>query len=123
MGGVREAAKMLSGMDKASQERILHEIAVKDPEMAIAIRANMVIFDDLVHATEKMMAELLQEINIDEFALALRLGSKELVAHVLNCVSSRVAQDIKDIVQGPPQPAIEVQKAMSKIMASTTSLT
>ena len=116
VGGVREAAKMLSGMDKASQERILLDIAKQDPQMAEAIRMNMVVFDDLVHLSGKMMAELLQEVSIDDFALALRMGSKELVAHVLSCVSSRVAKDIQGVVAGAPKPASEVQNAHERIM-------
>lgn len=115
-GGVKEAAKMLAGLDLISQARVLKDIAKQDPEMAEKIRLNMVTFEDLKHTTVKMLQELLREVSIDDFALALRLGSDELKSHILGNVSSSMRSDIEEILLGPPQLANKVQEAVDKIM-------
>ena len=55
-------------------------------------------------------------IAIDDLALALRLGSKALRLHVLDCVSNNVKRDILDVLDGPPKQVTTVQEAQERVM-------
>ncbi len=115
-GGIEEAAKMLAGLDRKGRENVLEIIAKKDPEMAKSLRKNMVTLEDLRYLTVKMLQELLRDIDINDLALALRISSDELKAHILQNVSSSLRKDIEDVLLGPPQSVSNVDEATDKIM-------
>ncbi|MBT7608415.1 MAG: hypothetical protein HN576_01580 [Bacteriovoracaceae bacterium] len=115
-GGIKEAAKMLSGLDGAAQERVLVDIAKRDPAMAEKLRKNMITFEDLQLLTVKMLVELLQEIDIQDLALGLRIASSELKEFVLNNVSKNIRNEIEDVLLGPPKSVAQVNQSIEKIM-------
>jgi flagellar motor switch protein FliG len=115
-GGIKEAAKILSGLDGTAQERVLTEIAARDPEMAEKLRKNMITFEDLQYLTVKMLVELLQEIDLQDLALGLRIGSSELKESVLKNVSNNMKKEIEDVLLGPPKSVSEVNQSIEKIM-------
>lgn len=115
-GGLEAAAKMLAGLDPQSQERILQDIATKNPQMAQALRESMVTFDDLQFLSVKMLQELLREIDIKDLALGLRIGCPELKNKVLSNVSKGLRSEIEDVLLGPPRPVEQVQEAVAKVM-------
>ena len=114
--GLKQAIEMLKGLDLASQQSLLAEIARKDPEMAIKLKKNLITFDDLEFLTIDMMKRLLKDISLDVFGLALRGASKQTVIHILNMFSTNMKQDIEEILKGRPRPLEEVLEAQNKIM-------
>lgn len=115
-GGVQGAVELLQGLDPRSQKRILADIAKQDPAMAELIKKNLVRFEDLIHLTEKMMAELLREVDFKDLALGLRLASEELKNHFRSQVSSSMAKEIDDVLLGPPQSVSRVEEAIERVM-------
>lgn len=115
-GGLKAAADMLSGMDREGQERILADIAKKDPQMAEALRKTMVTFEDLQYLTVKMIVELLREIDIQDLAKGLRISSDTLKSHFLNNVSKSMRADIEDILLGPPISVTKVNESIENVM-------
>ncbi len=115
-GGLKAAADMLSGMDREGQERILTDIAKKDPQMAEALRKTMVTFEDLQYLTVKMLVELLREIQIEDLARGLRISSDTLKSHILTNVSKSMQKDIEDILLGPPIAVSKVNESVEKVM-------
>ena len=115
-GGIEEAAKMLAGLDREGRENVLNIIAKKDPTMAENLRKNMVTLEDLKYLTVKMLQELLRDIEIGDLALALRISSDELKAHILQNVSSSLRKDIEDVLLGPPQSVSNVNEAADKVL-------
>ncbi len=69
--GFKSAVEMLQGLDLASQQSLIADIARRDPEMAVKLKQSLVTFDDLQYLTVSMMKRLLQEINLDDLGLAL----------------------------------------------------
>lgn len=114
--GFKQAIEMLQGLDLASQQSLLADIARRDPEMAIRLKQNLVTFDDLQYITVSMMKRLLQEIDIDVLGLALRGASKELTNHLLEMFSTNMKRDIQDTLQGKPRALNDVLDAQRKIM-------
>ncbi|MCO4794391.1 MAG: hypothetical protein KC493_11795 [Bacteriovoracaceae bacterium] len=115
-GGIKAAAEMLSGLDREGQERILLDIAKKDPKMAEELRKTMVTFEDLKYLTVKMISELLREIDVDDLARGLRTASQEMKSHILSNVSSSIQKDIESILLGPPLSVNKVNESVEKVM-------
>jgi flagellar motor switch protein FliG len=114
--GFKQAIEMLQGLDLATQQTVLSDIARKDPELAIKLKQNMVTFDDLQYLTMAMMKRLLQDIDLDTLGLALRGANKETVNHLLGMFSTNMKRDIEDVLKGRPRPLSEVMDAQKKIM-------
>lgn len=114
--GLKQAIEMLQGLDLAAQQSLLADIARRDPEMAIKLKANMVTFDDLQFLTVSMMKRLLQDVQLDDLGLALRGAGREVSDHILGMFSSGMKRDIEDILKGKPRPLSEVLEAQKKIM-------
>lgn len=114
--GFKQAIEMLQGLDLASQQSLIADIARRDPEMAVKLKQNLVTFDDLQYITVAMMKRLLQEIDIDVLGLALRGASKELTNHLLDMFSTNMKRDIQDTLQGKPRSLNDVLDAQRKIM-------
>lgn len=115
-GGVKEAAKMLSALSMVERERILVDIAKKDPQMAELLKQNLITFEDLRFITVKMLVELLREINLNDLALGLRLASVELRKHILENVSSSIREEIQSVLNGKLRPVSEVEESVEKVM-------
>jgi len=115
--GIKQAIEMLQGLDLATQQSVLAEIARKDPEMAIKLKSQLVTFDDLRYLTVSMMKRLLKEIDLDVLGLALRGANRELTDHLLNMFSTNMKRDVEDYLKGRPRPLSEVLEAQQKIMA------
>jgi len=114
--GRKEAAKMLSGLDRENRQRVLENISKNDPDLGEWLKNNIVEFEDLRHMTTNMLAEFIREIKIDDLGLALRISTKELQSFFLNNLSRGSKRDIQDILEGPPQPKKKVDEAKENIM-------
>lgn len=115
-GGVKAAAQMLAGLKGAERERLLKIISDKNPEMAQTLRENLVSFEDLIHITPKMMVDFLRQVKVEDFALALRLASNELKAHILKMLPSGIKKQVEEVLLGPPQLVSKAQEARDKVM-------
>lgn len=114
--GKEEAAKILSGLPPENRAAVMELLAQKDPLLLEELKKNMVVFEDLVYLTTKMLQNLLREIKLDDLGLGLRMGSEELKEHILSNVSSRMKKDILETLQGPPREVTLVQEATERIM-------
>lgn len=74
-GGVRGIAEMLNLMDDESRERLLANVAQRDPSLADNIRKQMFVFEDLTKLGPLAMQTLLREIPHQILVLALRNAS------------------------------------------------
>jgi len=116
IGGVQAAAKMLAGLDPKNRERVLGEIAARDPNMAEALKQSMVTFEDLQFVTIKQLQELLREIKLPDLALGLRAATKELKDHFYSILPKSLCRELDDVLLGAPQPLEKVLEAQEKVM-------
>ncbi len=115
-GGPKEAARMMALLDPESRKRIMGELEARDPKTAQVVRSLMVTLDDLQFLSLRMLQELLQLISLKELGLALRRASSELQRHLLSQLSIRMQEEVREILQGPPQPKIIVEEAEKKLL-------
>ena len=116
VGGFKQALDMLSQLDHENAQRLLADIAKKDPELAQLLNRELVTLEDLKFISTKMLVELFREIELSDMGMALRIGSEELKTYILNNISSGMAREIKDILEGPPQQRNKVNEAIERIM-------
>jgi flagellar motor switch protein FliG len=114
--GFKSAIEMLQGLDLASQQALLADIARRDPEMAVKLKQSLITFDDLQFLTVSMMKRLLQDVDLNVLGLALRGANKELSEHLLGMFSTNMRRDVEDVLKGKPRPLSDVLEAQRKIM-------
>ena len=114
--GFKAALEMLQALDLSAQQTLLADIARKDPEMAIRLKANLTTFDDLQYLTPAMMAKLWPETHINDWGLALRGSTLEVKNHILSLLSKNNRADVDELLKNKPQPLKEVLEAQKRIM-------
>lgn len=107
---------MLNGLSPTQRESVLKLMADKDPQMAEFLKSHLINFEDLKLISQKMLAELLQEIKLDDLALGLRGGSDNLKSFILDNVSQSTKDQIIDVLDGPPRKLSDVEAAIDKVM-------
>lgn len=114
--GFKAALELLQGLDLASQQSLLADMARQDPEMAIKLKAKLVTFDDLQFLTQAMMGKLWNKTLLQDWGLALRGSSLEVKNHVLSLLSKNNRADIEELLKGKPRALSEVMDAQKNIM-------
>lgn len=117
VGGVETVIALFKHMDSASRSRELDALYDRDPDLAAQVQAGLRNFDDLLQFPDEDIQVLLSKIERDQLALALRGGSEEVLTKIMQLVSARVADDLKErISSGKPQPVRDVEAARNEIM-------
>ena len=117
LGGVKAITEMLVHMALREQDKLLENVAKRDPALVERIRAEMFRFDDFVHLSPRQMQLLVREIQPDRLALALRGVPEELQAHFFSSMSKRAAEALREDLEAlGPQKASLVATAQGEVM-------
>jgi flagellar motor switch protein FliG len=115
--GIQSVAEMMNLMDEESRERLMKDLAQRDPEVAEAIRNKMFVFENLLGIPSKAMQTLIRETPQLKLALVLRGLSDELKAKVFSNISERARTQLEeDIDQLGPQPLSKVEEARREMI-------
>ena len=116
LGGTREAAKILQGARKITEQRVMPKLFKLDREIARAIEEQMFIFENLLDLDDKNLGTLIRNIDGEILTRALKGIDEAQRARFLGCMSARAADGIRDEMEarGPMKLAdvLEAQKAM-----------
>ena len=119
LGGTREAAKLLQGARKATEQRVMPKLFKMDKDTAKAIEEAMFVFDNLLELDDKNLGTLIRNIDGDILVRALKGVDEAARSRFLGCMSARAADGIRDEMEarGPMKLAevLEAQKAMIQI--------
>ena len=119
LGGTREAAKILQGARKATEQRVMPKLFKIDKDVAKAIEEAMFVFDNLLDLDDKNLGTLIRNIDGDILSRALKGVDEAARGRFLGCMSARAADGIRDEMEarGPMKLAevLEAQKAMIAI--------
>ncbi|MGH9488404.1 MAG: flagellar motor switch protein FliG [Terriglobales bacterium] len=94
--GVKAVADILNRTEVATAKMVLETIEQSDPAMALSIRDLMFTFEDLVSVPEASLREWLSSMDKRTLALALKGAPSDLRTHVLQAISSRAADMLKE---------------------------
>ncbi|MBO9533292.1 MAG: flagellar motor switch protein FliG [Solirubrobacteraceae bacterium] len=121
--GVDQLAAILQGAGRATERQVLEGLEAVDPELAEAVRAKMFTFEDMVKLTDKDLQLVLRDIDGKDLVLALRGVPEELMARVVENMSQRAAETLKeDLEMQPPQKRAVVEEAQTKVVAAIRAL-
>jgi flagellar motor switch protein FliG len=95
-GGVPAVAEMLNVADRATERELLDNLAKDTPELVDEIRRLMFVFEDISKFTDKDIQTIMKNVETTQWALALKTASEELKNKVLNNMSERGAETLRE---------------------------
>ncbi len=121
--GYKAVAELLNLLAQGESKGILEEIEQKEPNVAIAIRALMFTFEDLLTVPQQGIRELVGAADKKILAMALKGGKENVKAHLFAAMSSRAAEMLKEDmeVMGPVRSK-DVNAAQQELLATAKRL-
>jgi flagellar motor switch protein FliG len=121
--GVSGVADMLNHMGAKDRQRMLAELAKRDPNLTAKIEAQMFVFDSLAHLDDSLLRRILRDVPNDVLALALRRASPEVSDAIFRNLSARAQEGLREeIATASPQKISAVEAAQAKVVAIARKL-
>lgn len=95
-GGIKSAAELLNALDKNASKSILSSIEERNPDLGASIRNKMFTFEDLGQLDVGGLQKIMREVDIRDVAVALKTASEQLKGTLLQAVSRRAAETVKE---------------------------
>ena len=119
LGGTREAAKILQGARKATEQRVMPKLFKIDKDVARQIEEAMFVFDNLLDMDDKNLGALIRNVDSDVLVRALKGVDERARGRFLGCMSARAADGIRDEMEarGPMKlsEVLDAQKVVIQI--------
>jgi len=121
--GKKEASLLLAGLDPQHRERILSEIAEKDPKLAATLRKGLYDFHQVLALEPLELSLAIRSFSSDFFALALRGIDAEQKKMLYSKLPERQSRAIEEEIQSiGPQKLSDVKQARETILANAVKL-
>ena len=121
--GKKEAALLLAALDEAHRERILQEIAVQNPELAIQLRKGLYNFEQVLALETLEIQKVIRAHPPQLFALALRGLDSDTKKTLFTKLSERQARAMEEEIQSiGPRKLTDVKQAQEKIIEHAREL-
>ncbi|MDO8836836.1 MAG: flagellar motor switch protein FliG [Vicinamibacterales bacterium] len=122
-GGVRAVAELLNRLDRGLSQGVLGSIEGGQPELAMAIRNLMFVFEDLLHVEDQSIREIVQRADKRVLTMALKGSSEEIRAKFLKNMSARAAEMIREEMEVLGAVRMrDVEKAQHDVVAIARKL-
>ena len=119
LGGTKEAARILSGARKTTEQRVMPKLFKIDRDVAKAIEEALFVFENLLDMDDKNLGTLIRNIDSDLLTRALKGVDEATRNRFLGCMSSRAADGIRDEMEarGPMKlsEVLDAQKAIIQL--------
>ncbi len=92
MGGVRTAAEILNLMSSTHEELAIETVRQHNEDLAQKILDEMFLFENLIEVDDRSIQTLLQQVENNSLAIALKGAPPALLERFLNNMSQRAAQ-------------------------------
>jgi len=76
----------------------------------------LLTIEDIQFLTPKAFAILVQDVDIEDIGLLLRIGSDNLKDYVLKNVSKKIKAEILEVYNGAPKRVSEVELSAEKVL-------
>jgi flagellar motor switch protein FliG len=120
--GVRQAADILNRLPNNRAEMV-ELLRAHDPEVVSQIEMSMYDFFILSKQTEQTISRLLDEIPLEQWAVALKGAEPLLRDVILGAMPKRQAQSFEDLMRrSGPVPMSRIEQTRREIMASVKDL-
>lgn len=117
VGGPKAVAEMLKHLDAPSREKLLSNVAARDPKIAKEIKKELFVFEDLAPLDTLSWQTLLKEIPNPILILAMRTASAAMAEAIFANLSERARKLLQDELdaQGPRRRG-DVEAAQEQIV-------
>jgi len=118
-GGINWAVDVLNRVDRTTEKTIMGLLSADDPELASEISQRMFLFDDIVNLDDRTVQRILREVDMNrDLPLALKAAKEEVWRKIMNNVSKRTAEALREAVEymGPVRIR-DVEEAQARIVA------
>ncbi len=116
--GLEILANILRHCDAKTNRHIIGGLQREIPQVAAALRMQIVMFEDLAFADPRGMQKLLKLVRIRDLSLALRGSSQAVLKNIAANMSQRALADLKnEIAMMGAAGESEVEAARERIMS------
>ncbi|MEN8819871.1 MAG: flagellar motor switch protein FliG [Abyssibacter sp.] len=123
IGGRKSAANILNLMDSSVEQALMEKVTEFDAQLSEEIAELMFTFDNLLEIDDMGIQRLLRDVNSETLVLALKGADSELKDKVLNNMSSRAAEMLRDDMENRgPARVSDVEAAQKEILEVTRRL-
>ncbi len=95
-GGIESVAEILNVCERSIERNIMESIGREDPELSDEIRRLMFVFEDIAKLTDRDIQALLKNVETSQWAMSLKGASQGLQDKVMNNMSSRAAENLRE---------------------------
>jgi flagellar motor switch protein FliG len=96
VGGVRAVADICNSLDRETMRLMLEKIEAENPDLSLEIRSLMVTFEDILLVDDLAIREIMQNVDKNVLALALKGTVPELQERFYSNMSSRAVEMMKE---------------------------
>jgi flagellar motor switch protein FliG len=122
-GGVRAVAELFNRLDRSLSARALERIDDVAPDMAVAIRNLMFVFEDLLNIEESGIREIINRADKKALTIALKGASEEIRTRFFDNMSKRASELLKEEMEIMGAVRLrEVEKAQQEIVSIARKL-
>ena len=122
-GGVRAVAELFNRLDRNVSAPALEGIEAVAPDMAVAIRNLMFVFEDLLNIEESGIREIINRADKKVLTVALKGSSEEIKARFFQNMSKRASELLREEMEVMGAVRLrEVEKAQQDIVAIARKL-
>jgi flagellar motor switch protein FliG len=122
-GGIHAVAEMCNRLDSSTTKEIIEYIEEANPSLGETIRHLMFVFEDLMLLDVNAIKELLGKVDKKILTVALKGTSEQLKNHMLQAMSQRGAEMMREDMEAlGPIKIKEVEAAQQQIIAVVRQL-
>jgi flagellar motor switch protein FliG len=122
-GGVRAVAEVFNKLDRQVSKAALERLEAASPELAVAVRNSMFVFDDLVNIDEAGIREIVNRVDKRALTIALKGSSDAIRQLFFQNMSKRAGDLMKEEMESLGATKLkEVEKAQQEVVAVARAL-
>lgn len=116
-GGIQSIVDVLNRTDPGTVKVVMDALEIDDPDLAEQIKRQMFVFEDIVMLDDRGIQLVLREVETKDLGLALKGSNPEVAQKILENMSSRAGQMLKDDMEfmGPVRLR-DVEEAQQRIV-------
>ncbi|GAB4133602.1 MAG: flagellar motor switch protein FliG [Ignavibacteriales bacterium] len=123
IGGTKTLAQILNRVKVSYSKEILSEMQNIDQDIAMEIKRQMFLFEDLINIQDKDLQKVLREIDRKDLTLALKITDEKLKDKIFSNMSERAAELLKEELEYMGMVKLkEVEAAQARIIDVVKSL-
>lgn len=120
--GIRQAADILNRLP-GNKQQMVEILRAHDPEVVSEIEVSMYDFFILSRQPEPVLTRIIEEVPLEQWAIALKGAEPELRDAILETMPRRQAQGFEDVMRrSGPVPLSRVEQTREEIMAQVKAL-